>query len=923
MLVARRRLFLRPVYSKYVPSTTSIGHVHSARSRLITGLTPRNNTPPPITISHAKHIAHTKDDGDDRAYKPAGNTGTPTVQVSPRRNITVQLVTETRPSRGRTTRISRYAKENLYEKERLKNGGWRERLQSFEQLDFESDLTGPLPTDGSMRLVDYDTLQKETEIWETLLTFRQRVYGSEGTATIWARLSSLGYTQLPPIHSSEKLMQGFMEAGFENRPLLYDFCKFLFRSYRLTGLVPQDQFAVYTSIILHILRTDPEEAPSYHDMLQHFPPTRKQLCDLVVNASKETFQPTKPRMVETLSKFCFNLSTFTGMYDLIIPALCEDGQFDAAEEWHYALVRLDDLPTNALSVEALFGHIQASGKPDQIKKIMRKIGHRLQDTSAAPTVAVAMQKHEVHQMVSLLERKFPLYSPHQTMFSEEFCARLLATRFFSIPAIINGFSMLGIQQIGPSCVREILLRVADRDECETGKVQETIDLLSKANILLDTSAFCRLVLKLVSEKNARVLYDLAVSDQHPDELENWRLQEDFLSRCQDANDSRQFEKTMAILLMESTENAYDTKYMNVLLRVALRKKDYSMTMRHLRDMRVRRLPVTTVSRTVIFHTVIPERVAVKGFHRLLPHSSQLDRYIHIMKYIMQGGTPVAPREWDDAMRSLLISGRLLEFEDLTIYLLKWYSDPVFQESQLQNRGGVKGTPMQREYSHWSQILRDIRIGEIVAFGWYHMARQHSTTPVSGVTLENRATKLAQHPTLWPLRFLVRLRDMGYPIKRRVVAEACKRRLWSMFSLGHRERKRNRYAANRRLGNAKDYIAAMEKVWGQDLFERRVPVGQMAAQSLYQANREYFRVTIMKWRNLERTGRVTYRRWTRHKHNTGAQKWSRTQLLRKLLLLEKFGICRRVGNDFVLTHKLPTATAVAAAPSATEKSTASA
>lgn len=728
------------------------------------------------------------------------------------------LTASSRSSQQRSKRVSKYVKVLKKEREELLRGKWRQRLQTFEQLDFESDLSTPSSTSTSVRLVDYDFLQQNIELWEILFTFRQRVYGVEGAASIWSRLSSLNYTNFPQIHTSETLMKGFIEMASHKKALLYDLCQFLYKTYRLTGIAPPKEFNVYGSVMLNVLRTSLNEIQTYHSLLEHLPPTKEQLCDLIIKSSGIFNSVPDSTMLQTFQELCFELPSCVDMYDLLIPALCNDGSYDSAMAWHKALIKHKDLPTSALSVEALVAHLRIAGQNDAVQNMIRKIGHHLKPTKATPVVLEETEKGGFLDLVSELEKKSPLNSVSSPVITDDFCARLLATRFFGIPTIVNGLSMLNVKEVGPQSVREILLRVIDNEKCDISLAKEYLLLLEKAAISIGNSTFCRLVRKLIADENAEMLYDVAVCDQHPDELDNWKLQEKFLAQFQASGDVRNFDRTLTVLLFEQSDTAYDTKYMNYLTRVALSKGDYNLLMHLLEQMRVRQLPVLHETRTWMFATMMPERLTVPGKRRGVPHHTRTDRFISALKYIMLGGTRVTPYEWEDPIRTLLISGRLAEYEDLLCYILKFHSDESFRNSQMVNLHPLKGTEkVTYKVSHWTNLLKYSRIAEIFAFGWYHTSRRYNTIPVSGITMEERASKIAKHPTFWSLRLLVRLRELGYPIERAVVAEFCKRRLWTFFSLGHRERKRNRFAARCKVGNVNDYILAMEKIWGRDLF----------------------------------------------------------------------------------------------------------
>ncbi|MCJ1445971.1 MAG: hypothetical protein MMC23_006476 [Stictis urceolatum] len=742
-------------------------------------------------------------------------------------------------SHSRTVRISRHALIKIEEKETLKNGAWRQRVQSFEQLKYESDVEGPTPRGFERRLVDYDFLQNELSLWEILFAFRLRTNGYAGAAAIWVRLHSVRNSHALSILSSKPLVDGIIEAGMHDPALLHDFCRYVYNSHRLAGQKPPNEFQLYSKVLFHLLQTEPSKMQPYHALLEHLV-TRCQLVSLTSRLIEAAKRTEGRKCLEHFRELCAGVTAFTEMYDYIVPNLCEASLFEDAVIWHNFLVDRNDTPSSAVSMEPLVTHLLESGRPQEARSIVRSAGESVKQSQSAPTVTKELERMRFGTIVKEIERASPAKSNSRTGFRDEFCARLLATRFFSVWTVVEGLRVLQVREIGPHSMRAILIRTIDSDCCNVERLREYLDTLSKASISIGGSKYCRLIWKLIADNNAQMLYDVAICDLHPDEFDNWRLQERLLVQYELAGDKRLVDRTMTILLLESSEAAFDTKYMNILLRNALNRKDETLFTKLLEAVRIRQLPVTEVTRRWVFVNLIPERVAVPGKMRDYPPHERLVKYIETMKSILLGGTPIYPREWDDAMRSLLHTERLAEFEELLFFLMKWYTDSDFQAAQTGGLLEVKGKSIQKVQSNWRQMIRPSRMHDIVLAGFFaNSQRSCAQTSISGQGFDERAASLANHPTLWGLQLLAKAKNMGYPVEQEELARVCILRLVTMFSLGPQSRWRNRVVRANRKGTLQEYVAAMEMVWGSSLFKRAVPLDDFAAQVMYFGNRIWF------------------------------------------------------------------------------------
>ncbi|MCJ1410643.1 hypothetical protein MMC19_004729 [Ptychographa xylographoides] len=696
---------------------------------------------------------------------------------------------------------------------------WRKRLLTFEQVNYESSLHHPA-TSGS-RIVD-TTQQNDPKLWLDLLHFRERIDGLEGIAVIW---NGFQKRNVRPTKSNDHwyfLWKNFLRVGYTKDRLLLEMCEFNHSTDRTRHTIFKE---FYYQVMRHILQKRPSEAYDWHLRLKGLPLSyieRNKLFNLALST---------PSVMKSWKRIHEDLP-FYPAYSDIVPKLCAHELFSDAISWHQMLVNQGDWPSSTSIAKPLLDHLASSGKDELLTSITIGMIHAgvIFDTSYSATtenLALPVSRQAMNEVHS----KF--YSIQPKHISDEFCARLLATQLFSVKSIISGFHILGVDTIGPRALREMGLREIQGQTCHLLNMVEHMNHLQQVGISTGTSKFSRLVCKLVDEKNTQLLHDVITCDQDPNVFEDRLTQESLLASYHKMGDQRQIDRTMAILTLNEDSFSLPMIKLNILFRCSLSLDDLEGVSRIVETMRMRGLPLTDMSRRYMWQNLIDTRKSGRAVSTI----RNVRATINIWQGALRAGTRIPLRDWTELLRRLGMSCHLVEYENLAVWLAKWYTDVKFRKSMegLTRQSSGKNLPLQytvltstTDPRHPLRVLfPPVMPRAVLAWGF-----QKPDTPyLVGRTQSERVGLLAQSSSLWGLRFIVTLRNLGAHFDRNLISKACMNRLVIKFGQDVSRRRRNRQAQQWQHGSWDEYALAMQRIWGPDLFMEQSTIGELSAQEI--------------------------------------------------------------------------------------------
>ncbi|MCJ1321924.1 hypothetical protein MMC15_007269 [Xylographa vitiligo] len=695
---------------------------------------------------------------------------------------------------------------------------WRRRITSFEHLNYESSLN--LDARLGLRLVDDFNYRHDPELWLALIRFRERIDGVKGIAVIWkgfskrlVRLKDLDFLEevIPQEdvdQSWREIWTTFLRAGFEDHRILKEICEYM----RLNNIRRERRpIGLYLTIVGHILKVEPSEAFEWHECLKSFPPSPQDQVELFTQAVASL--PARQALLTIYADLpCPRL------YSSIIPKLCALKLYSDAVLWHRMLISRGDRPSNTSIIKPLLEHLASSGQEklfDQITLGLARAGVPLDATANVIKEDVPVVSR---QLMNEIHAKFYTITPKPL--SDEFCARLLATKIFSVKSILNGLRMLGVQTIGPLALREIAFRTVDNGVCRLDAMTEYLDHLHEVKIETGYSKFSRLVQRLVRKKHDQLLYDVVTCDQHPDVLENEKLQESLLASYHRTGDNRQTNRTIAILTLDEKEENIDTAYWNILVRCDLTLRNLSGLLKKIEIMQAKGIALTHTSRSHMW-----SKMMNSGGSGQSTSARNAQTLISIWQGFMISGTNIPLTDWAATLRRLGVTGQLKQYENLAFWLAKWYTDGTFRKSfvrafksqdEPQSSCRYSVQPSQAESVHPLQILFP-KITQIAILAWGF--QKMKMTNLEGCTPSERVRKLAASDGLWGLRMIARLRDLGIKVNRKPISSLCRVHVRSMFGMTIRSRKLDKQISSGDHGRWDEYALAMEMIWGHDLFTK--------------------------------------------------------------------------------------------------------
>ena len=565
------------------------------------------------------------------------------------------------------------------------------------------------------------------------------------------------------------------------------------------------------------------------------------------------------------------------MYSVVVPKLCTQGMLGEATKWHYLLVRNNDLPKSFHDCKSLL-ESHAFVKNDRaVEDLVKSLAQR--------QVWFEKVMEQFVQNDSILSREImnrALGEAHgiaPKRLSDGFCARLFATRFFSVDLIISGLQAIGVTILGSSSVRELVVR----DDYNCTDVVSHINKMKAAGISLHASKHITMIQKAAIHGQSKLLKSIVDADLHPDTFDDINLQERLLAMYCEKSDHMQMERTFAIIQFSVPEGSLAMQRANLLLRCHISLQNRSQVISILESMQRHQYPMTPRSSRHLRRVYLTRR---RAGCRPIEHGQEIQNLtliINVMKMTLQSGAAIPLEAWREILRRLGMMGHLARYQNLALWLVDWYTGlpgfrppdsfelPEFPADGLSSSSTRLLAP-RNSSNHISPLVSmssalnqhanlHVLFGKqaqqgMVAWGFQAEVKRRPHLPQpQNLRLPNPRTHWQ-----WGLRLLKQLQGRGVPINKAAIAKACKLRLAQLFNHNLISNKK----ANRRTKELNDvrsilmakyrysaYVRGMEEIWGRDLFQSR---NRQATGRQY----TYHGPVNGKWKILQRQQPAEYR-----------------------------------------------------------------
>ena len=691
--------------------------------------------------------------------------------------------------------------------------GWRRRLMTFEQYQYQSNFEAPVFQ--GRRLLDNPSYAQDWQLWLELIVFRRRQHGAGGTIAIYREIFRRDLRLPTQGIVANQLWDLLMQAGFHDVGLLEEI---LVYAICLKASTKRSWPHIYSGILSIALKEDPSSAYDWHVKVRDdFPP------------SLEDYQRIFKLSIDWGRSVHFEGlyvdAPLTGMYGTVIRQLCEFQMYAEALRWHELLCQAGDFPTEFTDIQPLLDHLVYIGKRSRFENIIRQLGEaRVEFRNVAEDYA---QRDKAITREIMNRKLGEVHGIAPTYLSDDFCARLFATQFFSVDTIIKGLHMIAAEVIGPLSLREI----AFRDDCDPVAICHHIDVLRTAGVTLDNSAFCTIVRSLAVENKGAILRSIVNCDLHSNTFADDGLQERLLAQYYEEADPIKIERTLAILTTGCSEENLQRLRINLILRsqVTLGKQERVLAI--IEEMKHLGIAVSPRSSRHLRVCWLSRRQRGRGPER----TQELAILIQASQMTMQSGRFVPIIAWREILRRLGMAGRLMEVENLALWLVDWYSSPAAKAalpkpilpSTHRGHALVEGHVSSEEspdhnQKHYLDILFTTSARHaIVAWGFQQTGKpRRSIRRLVRPGTAGEPFKLEKVPEVqwtWGLHLLYKLKERGLPIVKSQVARICRHRLDTLFGTGLSKRPINRRARAENIYSESLYIRKMEDIWGRGLF----------------------------------------------------------------------------------------------------------
>jgi hypothetical protein len=531
-----------------------------------------------------------------------------------------------------------------------------------------------------------------------------------------------------------------------------------------------------------------------------------------------------------------------GIYDQIVPELCKLKEWKLALDWHFFLYSQRDFPQGSSFLQQTFRARPTledalaeflSGKAGvEIKHDLNMNAHAISEKDNSqvfnPATLSEIDDDEFKAAVDKMDEK-----PRHAPLSDEFCARLFATKGLSIPSIIHYFQMFDHGKLGPLALRELMARAEDLDQAA-----EYLQAFEKANIVTGSSVYPRVIKHFLKTHQFDLLDNLVQSDLHPETLGERHVQVSLLKHYITQKEELSVRRTIEILKMITPSKRYQGT-------LALADNEITETEKRKLNQLDRLFIATCMSRQPHDIQLLIDDCMSQGIQMDPRKSGLLSKFCmrpqdhhkdgnfaiendlefvsNIIVRLMKSGQPIAPMLWKPVLSRLGMLGHLQQvFRMFAFFIQEHYNKPLI--SQSSNRLGYyesqrTTTPLEEistylAENHPQNTATKYRLhyasSSIIAWGF------KQSLPMLTSTEQFHSDPAPVF--LSGLRFLSELSVQGFSADHKMVASAVNRRLLHLYGTLDSRRPYNRWIKENNYFSLEELLVSIEQVWaGPRLF----------------------------------------------------------------------------------------------------------
>lgn len=646
----------------------------------------------------------------------------------------------------------------------------------FSTIKHQSDVNNP-KLDGTLT-VDEEEQKNNHGLWTEIVHFRRRIDGFEGVLDVWDGMRKRNCDSPNFEPESEALWTEFIQATLcgkdEETPAKLRLADDIFEhAKRVRNRTGPSGDGLYRAIVGAWMSFRPNRALEWHHKLADasfvHPGAISSVGQLAIRSGPAS----------NAFKQIYQQSTDRDLYDSFMSEVFKTGKDDIALAWHRFFLSHGDGPGKDMSstpeVRRLYDIENGAPMAPSVSGRSRSVTQHIPDSSKLPPISRASMNTIVGDVHGIKSREI----------SDGFCARLLATRAFSLQVVLNGFSFLGVTAIGPLAVRE-LARCAGSP---AAFIDAKADLKSRG-IEISEYTFSQLVLKVASIGNPALWTTMLETDQHPDMFSDSALQENLLSEFLSKEQWVKAHLTLIALSLGSS-SGQQLAWNRVFNHYASAGQHEALfsTMQTIRELKV---PLTEFTLDNLVGSVLPPRQFGKTSSKV-PGSGSFDSLSFVTNALMYGaergsperGSYVQYRMWIELLKRHGMEGRWHDLRKLVLWLIEWYSDGnILLQVSNHDQSSESGELIRHPLDIPRLVLNHHMVKAIFVWGFRHASRRNklrklNNGPRSDDSALVRPDGLVE---VWAsgLELLRILWERGLPINKQDVEEAFILRMWILF-----------------------------------------------------------------------------------------------------------------------------------------------
>lgn len=488
------------------------------------------------------------------------------------------------------------------------------------------------------------------------------------------------------------------------------------------------------------------------------------------------------------------------------------GNAQLIASWHMLFVSSGDLPGPELSstraVRYLSNALGSGGAEDASTR------HHI-DLEELERITIADRDAAVQSASPLLSRASmsgfvgDVHGIKPKAISDQFCARMFATRSFSLETIIRGLALLGTEALGPMALRELAIRAASPEV-----FKERLADVRGAGMIISPSVYGHVLNTIVAHSQHDLFQALLDSDQHPESYEDQHTQETLFGNFLQAEQWSLAYITLIGLSYKS--NLRSDRAWNRLLQHYTKAQDHVEIVRIYSHMFSEQLAISSRSLNFLGKYLLPTRSPskppMKSSNSPSSEFNSLNFVVNAHRYAASGGSYVAPARWTELLKRYGMAGDLTAIARLAPWLAQHYA----REAIVQSRGPYK--IYRRTDAMLSKIFNPVSLRAFVIWGFRSAGmRDKLRPPAHDAGISN---DIESHIEPWArgLELLLQLKYLGVKVDTDNVRRAMREVLWPLFGPGCSSRPSNLELIRRNQLTLAHYVEHANQVWDEPLFD---------------------------------------------------------------------------------------------------------